>query len=65
MMKRQHVRQGDQWPGGGENDHCEKKKLGGHTWPFALLKAFAQKAKRAQAQRCLRIKQPTVRGIGA
>ena len=59
------VSQGKHWPGCGKNDHCEKNKLGGNTGPLALCIAFAQKAKRAQAQRVIRIKQPTVPGIAA
>jgi len=47
-------------PRGGENDHCEKNKLGGDTGPLALREALAQKAKGAQAQGGVRIRQLTV-----
>ncbi len=59
------LNEGDHGPGGGENDHCEKNKLGGHTWLLASRVAFAQEAKGAQAQRMIRFKQPTVGSVTA
>lgn len=65
VMKAHRVSEGDHRPDGGENDHCEKKELRGHARPLASRVAFADKAKGAQAQRSLRIKQSIVHGIGA
>ena len=57
--------QGEDGPGGGQNDHCEKNELGGDTRPLALREALAHKAKGAQAHGGLRIRQLTVSTVAA
>ena len=42
-----------------------KKKLGGHTGPFALRVALAQEAKGARTRRGLRIQQLTISTMAA
>jgi hypothetical protein len=54
------VSEGDQRPGGGEDNHCEKDELGNHAWSLALCEALAQKAKGAQAQRSFCLEQLTM-----
>lgn len=56
---------GQQWPGGCEDDHCEKDELGGRARSLALRVAFAHKAKRAQTHGDVPIKQLTVPPIAA
>ena len=59
------VGQAYQWPSGRGDDQRKEKKFDGNTGPVALRKAFAHKAKGAQAHRSFRIKQLTVPAVAA